>query len=142
VEPPTEENEMKGITRGALAAVIVLTAGIAVAQGGPSAAPGPGRYGGASAATMKKFQKETLALRDELVAKRLDLEEEYDKPEPDQARIASLRKDIVDIEAKIQTAADKYGVRPWGRGYGRGMMYGWNGPGHTYGPGAGCGCCW
>jgi hypothetical protein len=89
---------------------------------------------------VKKFQRETLALRDELAAKRVDLEDEYDKAEPDRARVASLRKDIVDLEAKIQTVADKHGIRPWGRGHGRGMMRGWDEAG--YARGSGCGCGW
>ncbi len=130
---------MTRLMAGALAAVVVLTAGVALAQGGPGAGPGPGYRGAASSASLKKFQRETLALRDELAAKRVDLEDEYDKAEPDQSRIASLRKDIVDIEAKIQAAAGKYGVRPGGR-YGRGMMRGWDGPGYARGSGPGCGC--
>jgi hypothetical protein len=133
---------MKEIMTGALVAAVVLTAGVALAQSGPGAGPGGGRYWGASAASVKKFHKETLALRDELAAKRIDLQEAYDQPEPDQARIASLRKDIVDIEAKIQVVADKYGVRQWSHGYGRGMMHGWDGPRHAHGPGAGCCGCW
>ena len=146
------EEEMKRTTWGVLMAAVVLTAGVALAGDGPGTGYGPGRSG-ASAASVKKFQKETLSLRDDLGAKQADLQEEYDKPEPDAARIASLRKDIVDIEARIQIAADKYAVRSWGRGYGRGMgygygrgpmhgydrsmMHGWDGPGYQ---GYGCGC--
>lgn len=122
---------MKRLMYGVLAAAVVLSAGVAVAQ----AAPGSGGPSGGSAASMRKFQKDTLALRDDLAAKRVDLREEQNKPEPDAARIASLRKDIVDLETKIDTAANKYGVRAWGRGHGRGMMHAGKGPG-------GCGCCW
>jgi hypothetical protein len=94
---------------------------------------GPGHGTGTSAASMRKFQKETLGLRDELAAKRLDLQEEHDKAEPNSGRISSLKKDVADIEAKIQAAADKYGVRSWGRGHGRGMMHAHDGSGS-------CGC--
>lgn len=122
---------MKRILGAAVAAAIALTGGVALAHG-PGTGDGPG-YMGTSAASMRKFQKETLGLRDELAAKRLDLQEEYDKAEPNSGRIASLKKDVADIEAKIQAAADKYGVRSWGHGHGRGMMHAQNGSGS-------CGC--
>jgi len=124
---------MKRITYGALAAAVMLTAGVAVAHD-PSSSSGD--HTGASSASVRKFQKETLALRDELAAKRVDLREENNKPEPDSARISSLRKDIVDLETKIQSAADKYGVGAWGRGHGHGMMM------HAGNGSGGCGCSW
>ena len=88
-------------------------------------------YGtGANVETMKKFQKETLSLRDELMTKEIDLQNEYNKPVPDTNRIGTLRKEIIDIQTKIQTVADKYGLTTsgymggmMGRGQmGRGMM--------------------
>lgn len=121
---------MKKILGGLAIAAVLLTAGAASAcdwcygHGGHA--------GGGNSAAMKRFHKDTLSLRDDLAARQVDLAEEYDKAEPDSARIAAVRKDIVDLEAKIQTAADKHGVRPWGRGgWGRGMMA--NRDGH-------CGC--
>jgi hypothetical protein len=116
-------------------AVMMLAGGAALAQGTGH------QHGGSTAGAVRKYQKETLNLRDELAAKQLDLEAEYDKSQPDQTRIASLRKEIVDLEARIQVVADNYGVRPSGRGHGRGMMYG------SYGSGgwSQCGCgggCW
>jgi hypothetical protein len=121
---------MKRLLGVVVVAAMMLAGGAALAQG-------------ASAGTMRKYQKETLNLRDELAAKQLDLEAEYDKPQPDQARIASLRKDIVDLETRIQAVADNNGVRSWGRGRGRGMMYGsygWDGYGGGGYGGGGCGC--
>ena len=118
---------MKGIVGGIVVAAVLLTAGVALACDGPWMGYGPGHGGGASAATMKRFQKETLGLRDDLAAKQIDLAEEYDKAQPDQNRIAAIQKDIVDIEAKIQTAADKHGLGHWGWGHGRGMMGGRDG---------------
>ena len=119
---------------GVVAAVgMVLAAGVAVAWDGY----GPEHDGGAGTGAVKKFQKETLSLRDELVTKQMDLDAEYQKAEPDPARIAALRKDIVDLQSKIQVVGDKHGVRTWGRGHDRGMMYrdaGWDG--------CGCGHCW
>ncbi|UCF88686.1 MAG: hypothetical protein JSV70_00035, partial [bacterium] len=58
--------------------------------------------------SLAKFQKETLALRDELITKRLELTREYDKDSPDADRIAGLRKDIIDVETKIGKIAEKY----------------------------------
>jgi hypothetical protein len=123
---------MKRILGAVVAAAIALTGGVALAHG-PGMGQGAGHDTGTSAASMRKFQKETLGLRDELAAKRLDLQEEYDKAEPNSGRIASLKKEIVDLEAKIQVAADKYGVRSWGHGHGRGMMHANDGSGS-------CGC--
>lgn len=132
-----------------LAGLMVLTsAGAAVAadgRGQPSATQGSG------AERMRRFQKETLSLRDELAAKRVDLEAEYDKAEPDPARIAALRNEIADLQGRIQAAADKHGVR---RGHARGMSHGhdcvdcdWgqaggSGNSSSRDHGHGCGDCW
>jgi len=80
---------------------------------------------------VKKFQKETLSLRDELITKRLELQKEYTKDSPDKGRIATLRKEIIDIELKIQEKADEAGLSRWDFGMmGRGMMgYGMMGSG-------------
>jgi zinc resistance-associated protein len=59
---------------------------------------------------VKKFQKETLSLRDELVTKRLELRNEYKKQSPDNERIATLRGEIRDLRSQIQAVADKYEV--------------------------------
>jgi zinc resistance-associated protein len=93
---------------------------------------GMGYGAGANVETMKKFQKETLSLRDELMTKEIELQNEYNKPVPDTNRIGTLRKEIIDIQTKIQTIADKYGLATSGymggmMGYGqmgRGMMGG------------------
>jgi len=76
--------------------------------------------------SMAKFQKETLSLRDELITKRLELSQEYDKDTPDADRVAQLRKDMIDVQTKIQKVADKYDIDAAGQGrrarggYGRG----------------------
>jgi peptidoglycan hydrolase CwlO-like protein len=133
---------MKKIMGALLAAAVVAAAGVTLAADPPASAPG--RPGAASSSSLRTYQKETLGLRDELAAKRADLDDEYAKPEPDSARIASLKKEIASLDTKIQVAADKYGVQPCGRGYGRGMMRGMmrsgNGPAFARGSGPGCGC--
>lgn len=123
---------MKRIAGVLVAFGVLFAGGVALAHGN-----GPDHQAGPDTAAVRKFQKETLALRDELAAKRLDLDAEYQKAEPDTARIATLRKEIVDLEAKIQVVADRNGYRSWGRGHDHGMMYrdaGWDG--------CGCGHCW
>jgi zinc resistance-associated protein len=65
---------------------------------------------------MAKFQKETLSLRDELVTKQLELRQEYNKETTDADRIAELRKDMIDIQTKIQKVAEKYDIDRGGQG--------------------------
>lgn len=65
---------------------------------------------------MAKFQKETLSLRDELITKRLELRQENDKDTPDAERIGQLRKDMIDVQTKIQKVADKYDIDMGGQG--------------------------
>jgi len=72
--------------------------------------PGDCYRAGVDSETMIKFQKETLPLRDGLLAKRLELSQEYNKETPDTDHIAQIRKGIIDIQAKIQKVADKYGL--------------------------------
>jgi hypothetical protein len=65
---------------------------------------------------VRKFQSETLKLRDELFTVRLELDAEYSKVAPNANRISTLRKDMIDIEAKIMTTAEKYDMRAYNRG--------------------------
>lgn len=63
---------------------------------------------------LRKFQKETLTLRDELLSNKIELEREYSKTKKDYDKITALRKAIVDLQTKIQAVADKYGIRDCG----------------------------
>lgn len=122
---------MKKITVIALALVV----GLILASGAYAWWDGYGMgYGtGANVETMKKFQKETLSLRDELMTKQMELQNEYNKPVPDTNRVVALKKEIIDLQAKIQTVAEKYGISaggPMGGMMGRGQMgRGMMGPG-------------
>ncbi|MCX7793450.1 MAG: periplasmic heavy metal sensor [Thermodesulfovibrionales bacterium] len=82
---------------------------------------------------VKKFQKETLSLRDELHIKKLELRQEYEKDKPDLDRIAQLRKEIIDLQTKIQKIASSYGLPAGGPG-GCGRM------GRGFTGGMRCGC--
>lgn len=101
---------------------------------------GPGPDSQVDVNAFRNFQKETLPLRDEMAAKRLELRNEFNKAEPDQAKIAALQKEMIDLRTKVSDAAKKNGLpdRGFGPGYaGRGGYgRGGYGPG-GYGPG-GC----
>lgn len=127
---------MKRLTLIALAAILILGLGASVY------ARGPWGYGGWDYRDMsevdiekvKKFQKETLSLRDELHIKKFELRQEYDKDKPDLDRIAQLKKEIIDLQTRIQKIASSYGLPAKGLGgcgrMGRGPMMGL----------LGCGC--
>jgi hypothetical protein len=125
---------------------LALVAGTAFAQmgwgGGPGMGYGRGQYGRVSGTVnvqnLKKFQKETLSLRDDLITKQAELDNEYAKDTPNDARVAELQKQIIDLRATIQQAAAKNGIITGGRGFGRGYAMG---PGMMYGSGPyGYGC--
>lgn len=85
--------------------------------------------------SVKKFQKETLPLRDELITKRFEIRKEFSKEKPDRGRIAAIQKEIIDIRTKIQQKADETGVH-WqksgrtgcGKISGKGIMRGCQNP--------------
>ncbi len=87
---------------------------------------------------VQKLAEGDNGLRDELATKRIELQNEYAKPNPDPRRIVTLKKEIIDLEAKNQDTAADYntpeggymGGMP-GRGWSRGM---YSCPG--------CGCGW
>jgi hypothetical protein len=68
------------------------------------------KYTNIDVETLKKFQKETLPLRDELITKRFEIRRERSKETPDRDRIATLQKEIIDIRTKIKKKADELGL--------------------------------
>ncbi len=68
------------------------------------------RSGNVDTEAVKKFHKETLPFRDELITRKLDLHKEFSKRTPDRDRIAALRKEIIDIRTKIMKKADESGL--------------------------------
>ena len=134
---------MKKCAKGCLVAVAsIFLAGIVYADGGWWG-PGMNYDTSANPAAVRKFQKETSSLRDDLAAKYVELQQEMDKTDYDPARVAAIRKDIVDIEARIQIAARKHGVftRPRAGATGSEMPRHGMGPG-MQGQGMGCDCPW
>jgi len=83
------------------------------------------RSGNVDTEAVKKFQKETLSFRDELITRKLDLHKEFSKRTPDRDRIAALQKEIIDIRTKIMKKADESGVpKYFGRAKGCRWMQG------------------
>ena len=73
--------------------------------------------------SVKKFQQETLTLRDSLMVKKLEIRQEYMKEKLDHEKIANIRKEMIDIRAKISKKADEAGLPAWmGQGKGRYLM--------------------
>jgi zinc resistance-associated protein len=140
---------MKRLLAVVLVAAVALAGTLAYGQGYGPGAGATGKQVDVNA--LRQFQKETLPLRDEMHAKRLELYNEYNKQTPEQNRIAQLQKEMIDLRTKVQAAAEKNGVQGWGygrggaAGYGRGYGMGargayWGCPGAAgYGPGAGAG---
>ena len=85
--------------------------------------------------SVKKFQKDTLSLRDELITKKIELRKEINKENPNREHIATIQKEIIDIKTKIHQKADETGVH-WqkrgetgcGRISGKGIMKGCQNP--------------
>jgi zinc resistance-associated protein len=117
-----------------LAGLVLVTAVYAHSPGGHGKG-GYGkcvaRYGDADLDAVKKFQRETLPLRDELVIKKIELCREFSQAKPDREKIATLQKEIIDIRTKIWQKADETGVnanirrdgrKGCGRTWGKGIM--------------------
>ncbi|HVN24535.1 MAG TPA: hypothetical protein VMT71_11230 [Syntrophorhabdales bacterium] len=128
---------MKKVSVVVMAVAVALLLGMA-AHAAPQAS-GQGVNQPVDVNALRQFQKETLPLRDEMAAKRLELRNEYAQPTPDLAKIAKIQHEMIDLRTKIQTAAQKQGLPAFGRGW---MMAGGGcgaGYGRGFGPGAGNG---
>jgi hypothetical protein len=65
---------------------------------------------GAQSDPYRKFQADTLDLRQEMMTKRFEVQRENLKGTPDQAKIAALQADIKGIQAKIQEMRTQSGL--------------------------------
>ena len=100
--------------------VILATLGLtAVLFGSAVAGNGTGMGGGcgncpqqseAPAEANKKFQADTIDLRQEMMTKRFEAQRENLKATPDEAKIASLRAEIKAIQDKIMDIRSKSGL--------------------------------
>lgn len=101
----------------------VLVIGLLLVTNGYANYFGKGNNGLCSSdpSTFKKFQKETLPIRDEMISKRFEIRREYQKEKPDLDKIAQLKKEIIDLRTKIHKIADNMGIERecFNRGYNR-----------------------
>jgi len=67
-----------------------------------------------SSEQFRKFQSDTIDLRQEMMAKRFEIQRENLKGTPDKAKIASLQVEINAVQSKIQDIRSKSGL-PAGR---------------------------
>lgn len=130
-----------------LAALISTTALAAPGAGGPGmgAGMGPGYHMGQGWAQLTpeqqaeiqkahaEFLNQTLALRQNLAAKRAELQTLYAQPTPDQAKIKALSDEIVDLGAALAKKRNEFRAK-YPNAYGWGMGRGGRG-----GFGGGCG---
>lgn len=116
----------------AVTVAVILAVGL-VSTGVYAAWQGWGPAGQVDVKAFRQFQKETLPLRDEAMAKKLELRNEYAKEKPDQKQIVKLQNEIVALHRQIQDAAGKQGLPAWGPGTGGGYggrMMGYGGRGY------------
>jgi len=84
----------------------------------------------------EKFFKETRALREEMDEKRFALRREFNKDDPDSAKVAKLQKELSQLEGEFDQKAVQHRLEM------RQLLPENSGPrGYGYGPGAG-GYCW
>ena len=74
---------------------------------------GPGPDSQVDVNAFRNFQKKTLPLRDEMAVKRVELRNEFNKADPDQNKIATLQKEMIDLRT-ISAAAKKNGLSSLG----------------------------
>jgi hypothetical protein len=75
-------------------------------QGASATAAAPG----ALSNPFRKFQGDTIDLRQEMMTKRFELQRENLKATPDEAKIATLRADITALQAKILAIRSQSGL--------------------------------
>lgn len=65
---------------------------------------------GATSDQFRKFQSDTIDLRQEMMIKRFEAQRENLKGAPDEAKIASLQADIKDLQSKLLDLRSKSGL--------------------------------
>ena len=104
---------MKKVSTAAIVMGLVLslssfaTAGISNGMGGGC---GECAQGGAPSDPFRKFQADTIDLRQEMMNKRFELQRENLKGTPDRAKIASLQGDVKSLQSRILDLRGKSGL--------------------------------
>ena len=94
--------------------------------------------GGVTSEQFRKFQADTIDLRQEMMAKRFEMQRENLKATPDNAKIAALQADIKTLQTKIQDVRIQSGLPVGMRDGECGQRMGGKGMGT---PGRGMGGC-
>jgi hypothetical protein len=141
---------MKKLIIAAVLAASVSTVGMVYARGpmGGCGMSGCNNAGGVSGEQWKKFQADSIDLREQMMSKRFALQKENLKATPDAAVIAGLEAEIAGLRTKVQEIRAKAGLPTCdedgpGPRCGGEMSHGAGncaGPMHR-GPGAECGNC-
>jgi len=131
-----EVKSMKKLT--VVAAVVVAIALLGTGAYAARQGWGPGPGGQVDVKAFRQFQQETSSLRDEMMAKGLELRNEFAKAAPNQGVIEALKAEMRALRTSIQAVAEKNGLPAWGMGRGAGRGFG-GGCGYGKGPGAGGG---
>lgn len=111
---------MKMVTMAASALVLALAIGSTVLAGTPTAGMngGCGNCGQAGAPVpgdqLRKFQLDTIDLRQEMMLKRFAVQRENLKATPDNVKVASLNAEIKAIQATIHTIRIQSGLPEMG----------------------------
>lgn len=115
---------MKKLLIPMIALAVALAASVgayAYGPGGGGRGVGCGNCVGPTAAQQeqfKKFQQDTIELRQQMMNKRFDLQREELKTTPDAARLTALQGEITALQTKIYDIRVKSGL-PAGRSYGQ-----------------------
>lgn len=102
----------------AAVALAVTIAGTALAQGGGGCAncnKGQGAKITLPSDQFQKFQQDTLDIRQEMMNKRFELQRENLKGTPDEAKIASIKNDVKQLQIKISAVRAQYGLPEKGK---------------------------
>ena len=98
--------------------LLMIIPAVAMAQcrmgGGGPMMGGPMNFSSAPAVapeTLQKFNKETKALKAQLIDKQALLAKEWLKDDPDPDTLANIQKSIIDIHRDMQKIAKKLGIK-------------------------------
>lgn len=94
----------------AVVTTMVMAAGAAIAGKGRMGRGGAGCNQNVPLEQVRQFQKETSTLRDEMMIKRMELQREQAKENPDQATISRLSSELNSLRTQIHAAGEKYGM--------------------------------
>ena len=97
--------------------------------------------GGAPSDQFRKFQADTIDLRQEMMVKRFEMQRENLKATPDSGKIAALQADIKTVQLKIQDIRSQSGLPVGMRDGECGQRMGGAGKMGMGGPGKGMGGC-